>query len=372
MAVVLVLAASLLLGQLFGQPVLVGYVETGSMRPTLAPGDGFVAVPTFLDSTIRQGDVVVFHAETLQGGGLTTHRVVGETAEGFITKGDANPVTDQASGEPPVPRDRVVATALQVNGNVVVIPNLGVLVSGVNDVLTGMQRQLAALFGTRAFLGTQGLAYLLFAAGVLSYVVSELRQSRGQRTRRERTRRSGVLDSRLVVVSLTAVLVLTLTLGMVVPSTTQSFDFVSSESDAPGPGVIQRGTNETVTYVIPSNGLLPAVTYLEPRTPGIDVEPQRLYVPPNSRANATVTIQAPDETGPQERRLAERRYIGVLPVGLIDFLYGIHPWAPIVAIDLFAAVGFAAGGAALVGWGPIRLDTRRSRSLLDRLRRLLR
>lgn len=370
--VVLLLAGSLLVGQFLGQPVVVGYVETGSMSPTLKPGDGFIAVPMFLDSSIEQGDVIVFHAETLHGGGLTTHRVVGQTAEGFITRGDANPVTDQASGEPPVTRDQIVATALQVNGHVVVIPNLGTLVTGANGVLQWVQRQLAIVTGSRVFLGTQGLAILLFAVGVLSYVVSEFRQSHGRQTKRRPSRQTGILDARLVVVSLTALLVVMFTIGMVAPSTTQTFDFVSSQNDAPGPNVIEAGTNESVTYVVPSNGMLPAVTYLEPTTGNLEVSPRRLYVPANSRANATITIMAPAEIGTTEARLSERRYIAILPVGVIDWLHDLHPWAPILAIDAFVAIGFASIASVVIGWGPIRIDASSPGSLVARLRRWFR
>lgn len=370
--VLVVLAASLLVGQLLGQPVLVGYVETGSMQPTLDPGDGFVAIPTFVDSSVDQGDVVVFRAETLHGGGLTTHRVVGETPEGFVTRGDANPVTDQASGEPPVERDRIVATALRLNGHVVVIPYLGTFVTGVNDVLSGFQRQLASLFGTRSLLGTRGLAYLLFATGVLSYVVSAVREDRGRYGPRRRERDSGMVDARLVVAGLTLLLVAALTLGMVAPSGSQSFSFVSAETDAAGASVVRQGTAESLTYTVPSNGMLPVRTYLEPGSTGIDVDPRRLAVGANGRANATVTLHAPSRLGPVTRTLHEHRYLALLPPGVIDALYRVHPWAPIVAIDLFVAVGFAAGASSLLGWGPIRLDSRRRRSVLDRLRRWLR
>ena len=49
-------------GQLAGQPVLLGYVTSGSMAPTLETGDGFVAVPAAVSGPIDTGDVVVFEA----------------------------------------------------------------------------------------------------------------------------------------------------------------------------------------------------------------------------------------------------------------------------------------------------------------------
>ncbi len=79
---VLVVLGALIVGQLLGQPVLLGFVETGSMEPTIETGDGFVAVPSDLTGDPEPGDVVVFDAEELEGGGLTTHRIVEETEQG--------------------------------------------------------------------------------------------------------------------------------------------------------------------------------------------------------------------------------------------------------------------------------------------------
>lgn len=110
---------------LIGPITPLSYVNSGSMSPTLSTGDGFVAVPGPVADEPEPGDVVVYRSEAIEPGALVTHRVVGETEDGYVTKGDANPVTDQQAGEPPVTRDRVVATALTVDGRVVVIPGLG-------------------------------------------------------------------------------------------------------------------------------------------------------------------------------------------------------------------------------------------------------
>jgi len=64
---------AMLVGQQLGQPILLGFVVTGSMSPTLEPGDGFVAVPPAIAGDIEEGDVVTFDARELEGGGLTTH-----------------------------------------------------------------------------------------------------------------------------------------------------------------------------------------------------------------------------------------------------------------------------------------------------------
>ncbi|MFB6362049.1 MAG: signal peptidase I, partial [Halobacteriales archaeon] len=191
---VLLLVVTLVAGQLLGQPILLSYVETGSMEPQLQPGDGFIAIPIWAAGPIEEGDVIVFDAQEIHDGGLVTHRVVDVTDRGFITKGDANPFTDQDGREPPVQRPQVVAKAFQINGEVVAIPALGAVVIAIGDVLSvvqgqisGFQQQLAVLFQTRALLGTQGLAYILFGFGVSAYLLSFLT---GQGSPRERERRA--------------------------------------------------------------------------------------------------------------------------------------------------------------------------------------
>ncbi len=92
------LVAAILLGQVLGQPILLGFVVTGTMSPTVEPGDGFIAIPPELAGDIEDGYVVTFEAEQIGGGGLTTHRIVRKTERGYITRGDANPFTDQDGG----------------------------------------------------------------------------------------------------------------------------------------------------------------------------------------------------------------------------------------------------------------------------------
>jgi signal peptidase len=367
-----VVLGAVLLGSVLGQPILLGFVETGSMAPTLQPGDGFIAVPAALDGDIEEGDVIVFEAQQLNGGGLTTHRVVGVTEEGYITRGDANPVTDQDGSEPPVQRGQIKATALQVGGEVVVIPGLGAAVTGVQDAISGLQRQLAVVTGSRSLLGTQGLAYLLFGVGVLAYVASILFSGDDGRDPRDRTREDGTVDYRLVLVGLTILLVVLSTAGMTLGGGTQEFGMVSSSSDSPRPDVVPAGESRDLTYTVPGAGVLPAVVFLEPGSDRIEIVPRELYVPANERVNATVTLYAPDSTGYYPQYLTEYRYPGLLPRETITALYRMHPWAPIVAIDALLAIGFLAFGAALLGTGPVRVRARESPSIASRVRRWLR
>lgn len=368
--VLLVLVVILLIvGQFLGQPILLAFVETGSMSPRLEPGDGFVAVPTQLDGSIEEGDVIVYEAEIIEGGGLTTHRVVDKTNQGYITKGDANPFTDQDNDEPPVKRGQVVAKSLQVNGYVVVIPHLGTAVERTQSFLGSVQQHLAALLGTNALLGIQGLAYLFFAATLLWYGVGEWRHGTTKCRDRETSRRSGA-DARLVVGAFAALLVIGATAAMIMPADTQEYGVVSAEFESDKPTVIPMGESNNVTYPIGNSGVIPVITYLEPASDGVEVQPHETYVQGRTVENATVTLHAPPRTGYYRLYVVEHRYLAVLPLPVIRGLYEFHPWAPIVVIDALIAVPFYLVGVALVGRGRIRRRSKsRDLSAVTRVRR---
>lgn len=372
-ALVFLIVGSLVLGAVLGQPVLLTYVETESMSPTLEPNDGFVAIPSVGESSYEPGDVVVFDAEVLHDGGLVTHRIVDETDEGYITQGDANPVTDQDGDEPPVRENQIEAHALDVGG-IVVIPQLGVPVEALGSTLTWTQQTLAQTFGTRAFLGTQGLAYLLVLFGGITYLLSAIGDTTGNRVRARSTdRETQAVAPMQVIVLMAIVLVAILTASMVLPGGAHDFTIVSSATESDRPEVIERGTTDTATFIVPSNGPLPVVAVVEPRTDGVRVDETSQYIGPSSSHDFSIALEAPDETGTYVETIHEYRYLAFLPTDLILALHALHPWAPIVAINALVTGSFAVVSIGLIGLDPIRIR-RDSRDipLKTRLRRYFR
>lgn len=362
-----------IIGGVLGQPIGLSYVETGSMEPQLEPGDGFIAIPTAVTGPVETGDVIVFDAVDLHGGGLVTHRVVGETSAGYITQGDANPVTDQDGSEPPVQDGQIKAKALQIGGNIVVIPRIGAVVIGIGTALESVQQTLAGLFGTRALLGTQGLMYILVGFGAIAYVIaSAVENSNSKKRTRNRDRRVEMMSPITVIAVMAVALVLLLTASMLVPAGDQQFQFVSSESGAAGPGVIQQGTTEDITYRIPSNGPMPVVTVLEPTSEGVSITPTEVYVAGGETEEVTITLEAPPETGVYTRSIHEYRYLAVLPTDTILTLHAINPLVPLFAINLLVGTLFVLVSVILVGIDPVRINrNRRTVPMRVKLRRWL-
>lgn len=90
----LVLASMVIItGGLLGRPLLFAAVPTGSMVPALMPGDLIVVLPPWALSPPGLGDVVIFR--TPQERNWIVHRITGgNSTDGFVTKGDANPIAD--------------------------------------------------------------------------------------------------------------------------------------------------------------------------------------------------------------------------------------------------------------------------------------
>ena len=330
-------AVVLLLVQPLGQPFLLSYVETDSMEPTLEPGDGFVAVPAAVAGEPKPGDVVVYRSEVLNPGGLTTHRVVGETDRGYVTRGDGNPFTDQSAGEPPVRRADIVAVGLQVGGELVVLPELGTGREVVGGAVTAITSRLGLGDASRSvWVGTA-----VALAVVLLFTGSRRRRERTPTESRGRGRAAAPSSGARTVVLLAGVLVVSLaTASMVLPLGPTEYQVVSAESDAPGPGVIPAGEEERATYRMAGGGVVPTRYYVTPAGEGVAVENGTRTVEPGGSANASVVLSAPPELGSYSRYVTEHRYPLVLPLPVIDTLYRLHPVAPVIVIDSLVALPF--------------------------------
>ncbi|MFO7927775.1 MAG: S26 family signal peptidase [Halobacteriota archaeon] len=348
-----VVLGAMLVGQFYGTPVGPAYVETDSMAPTMDAGDGFVAIPAAVAGPVEAGDVVTFDAERLHGGGLTTHRVVGETDEGYLTKGDGNPVTDQDGSEPPVAEGQIKAKALQVNGEVVVIPHLGTAVVGVGGAIESVQMRIAGLLGTSAVVGTQGLGYLIGAVAVIAYAVDVLVFGDNKDRSHSRSRDSG-LDPRVIVGTFALLIVVAATAAMIGPAGTEQIGMVSAEFESEQAAVVTQGTSSDLTYEIHNGGLLPTVSYFEAGSDRVEPRQREMYLERGGREAVTVTLHAPPETGYYPQYVTERRYLAILPLGTIRTLYGIHPWLPLVAIDGLLGGSFYLLTMAVLGRGRVR------------------
>ncbi len=325
----------LIAGQALGQPILLGYVATGSMEPTMDAGDGFVAIPSAVTGSPSEGDVVVFNARELHGGELTTHRVVGETDEGYITKGDANPFTDQDGDEPPVTEGQIVAVAWQVDGDVVTIPALGTAIQGVHGLIESGYNVIAPAVGITAAFEGDNAGSLLIALGVGLLGIGLLLDQFGPHKRDANRSRSRdrVYAFWATVGFIVLVLVLFATAAMVIPSGTYEYGLISTDEPTDDPQVLAPGETGELTRTIENAGYLPIVTVHDTQSRGIEATPDSQTVGLRSDAETTLTLTAPETTGEYTRTIEEHRYLAVLPPSVLVWLHGLHPLLAIAAVN---------------------------------------
>lgn len=352
------------LGGVFGAPMGVSYVETDSMSPTLQPGDGFVLVPNEIAGEPAPGDVVVFRAERLSGGGPTTHRIVEQTDRGYITQGDNNNAPDQAGTEPPVQREQIIGQALQVHGELVVLPGVGV-VGQVSEGGSKTVQQFVEVASWRLnsdWLPSIGFTQFLFGVLILLYLGESIREryqgprsERPNRTRR-RERGDGRDEFHTILLILTAVVVIALTAAMVVPGGAQQRGVVASETVTSG--TVEPGSAVEFSHGIGNSDVIPMTVILEPAE-DLTLERQEISLSRGEVANVSGTASVPQSIGYHRFFITEHWYLPILPVELIVALHGTHPWLPIVVIDAIIAVPYYFfGRLVLCGDAPIRTRSR--------------
>ncbi|MFP8956517.1 signal peptidase I [Natrialbaceae archaeon A-CW3] len=365
----------LILGQLLGQPILLGYVATGSMEPTLNAGDGFVAVPSAVTDSPEVGDVVVFEATTLHGGGLTTHRIVGETEEGYVTKGDANPFTDQDGGEPHVSDEQIVAEAWQVGDTVVRLPHLGTVVMGVHGFVALVFGVLTAPLGITAAFDAEGTGSILVALGIGLLGVGLLLERVGvaERSTKRRTNRENVIGLWSAISVVVVLIALFATASMVIPAGGSAYGLVSTESPTDDPQVVAPGETTTITRTIDNSGYVPVVAVVDTPHSTVDAEPRATTIGSRTTAEVSLSMTAPETEGEYTRTVVESRYLLVLPPTLLVWLHDVHPFLAIGAVNV-VLVGVTVGVVLLLfGRGDLRIRTPgRHVPLSRRLERLVR
>lgn len=349
--------ASLLLGQLLGQPMLIAYVqpESTSMEPTIGAGDGFIAIPSFAAGDPRPGDVVVFQAEVIEGGGITTHRVIDETADGYITRGDNNPFTDQDGGEPPVSDDQIVAHAAQVGGYTITIPALGTGIQTIQGGILAAVAPVAAAAGLELDTTGELLGAGLFGLGVLLFGVSLIRD-RGGSPHRTVSRSAAVtdrLDTRLVAVALLLIVLIPANATMLLASgptdlTVDGEEVADTAGVAPGDPIDSE-------FEIRNDGLLTMVFMLDPGAEDVTMSQPGVAIPPGETATVTASIPAPAPDADRTVTVMERRYFLLLPDTVVFALHDYSPLAVLAVLNLFLSVSVLGFIGGLFGFNEVRL-----------------
>lgn len=276
-------------------PVKVAYVYSDSMEPALNVNDGIILV----SGEIHEGDIITYRSPDENA--YVTHRVVDTTAEGFITKGDANPSTDQAAGAPPIENSQVVGKALTYDGSPVTIPLIGLFPETVseNPLLTSV---------------------VITMGGGLTFAISQWRQHSARTSPATPMRAGEVINTAF------AVAIITLLVLSHFGASTQTLTFSATE-DGQTDGDTIAAHNETVK-TLPFNVSASGSGHYAVHASGMHVQNQSLN---ESTLLVTARVQPPGATGEVRRTVRIYHYPSVLPAPVVTRLDRVHPLVGVTA-----------------------------------------
>ncbi len=316
--ILVVVAVTLALVAPAASPVGISYVTSDSMEPTIGTNDGYLLVPA---GEVVPGEIITFHSDERDG--YVTHRVVGTTADGYLTQGDANPSTDQAAGNPPVERDAIAGQVLTVGGRLVLIPQLGAVIEVVRASWIPLFALAGALVMIRALRGT-----------------GESKSTPGTRS---------VLHSRRIVVPMVLVTIVVSVLLISMGATHTELTYSITETGAEDPRVLSVGENTSVpltadviktpmTQVLVDTEGMSLINTTQADTTGgesataaagnsgsgtLGTLRERFLTTSSTTFNTEVPAQA--QPGAHTATLSMYPYPATLPKGVLAWLHGIHP-----------------------------------------------
>jgi signal peptidase len=337
-------------------PVSLSYVLTDSMEPTIDSGDGYILVET---GDVDVGDIVTYRfdgsgteavsekgtspiqVKTQPGqddpgigksGGYITHRVVGETDGGYLTKGDNNPSTDQAAGFPVVSDTDIVGKVVQVGDSPLTIPNLGDYILFVSENRFGV---------TAVFVILALLSYLSGDGG------------------RSRPGRDVVYVRDIAVPAFLAVLLLS-SAFMFVSVETKTANYVVTESQSESPSTLNVGepTQRNITTTVDSLPFTRNVVQAE----GFTIDSKTKKRSEGSvQYNISVTIPAQESLGSHMAAVDVYTYPAVVPSGVLKRLHSVSSLvAWFVSVGIIFLPVYAVYRFLLYGDAPLRAPKSRS------------
>jgi hypothetical protein len=247
------------------------------------------------------GDVILFQSDSVEQNVL--HRVTNVTDSGaYITKGDANDVTDQKSGMDPVQPDDVYGTAVTFGGSdAFSIPFIGAIISNQSIVLA--------------------LWFIIMALGFAPAIFDNTGSKRGDRL-------SAAADNidRNIIFIVGLVIIIAIPIAVMGAVVNENVTIISSQSVEPGADggrtvAVGHSTNQTFNM---TGGTLIGMTqtaHMEGDLRLEDVESSPL----SSRTQITVSNPPSDGPAAHTGHITFYTFPATLPHSTLTTLAEIHP-----------------------------------------------
>jgi signal peptidase I len=308
-------SVAIIAGGLTGRPILLASVPTPSMVPVLHPGDLIPVVPPW-GIALRKGLVIVFRTEQDQT--WIVHRIVGGDAEqGFITKGDANPVADPN----PVFPQHVVGVVPQTGKGALHVPQLGLLSMERSPLSSPLVAGAALVLGV----------YLLAADAGRGFRRLSLAKLRKARMKELSGQTAMSIYAGLALAAFCVTFMSTWSLGSKRQGTYQVV--ASQATNVKVYDVITAGQVKTDTIQIKNGSPLPLIIGLDSSDPQLSWSPGWFVLAPHSEQEVGLELTA-EQLGEHRAVFREGVYLPLLPLSVIRALAKYGWYLPVVATSV--------------------------------------
>ncbi len=322
--IVFVLLAAAVGSAITKQPLLMSVVRSNSMYPVLERGDSVFVKKITPRHKIKAGDIVIFKTES--GGysskGWIMHRVVeGNETDGYITKGDANELTDQQSGGTgPIKSEWIASRAVTLEGIPIKLPLLGYI----------------PLYMEKF----QNNPYTLpVIAVILAIVVGFSELTDGKKKRGRKTH----LDIQIIYFFSGLTIVIALGASMLATGHNLTIDYQVSETNkgvitGSSVGILQVGEEfEQPLVQLENKGFLPIMATITGSDSQITFSDDEIFLKPGGQYEVMMNIHA-QMPGKYESPICVGMFFPILPTGLICMLAKKSYWLALFVISLIPGI----------------------------------
>jgi len=297
-------------GFILDRPILISYVTSDSMTPTLNRGDLFLINPFSKGSV---GDIVVFK----MNGHWTVHRIYAETSEGYITKGDSNLATDQQGNGGTVKREDVVGTVVTIFNKPIKIPYIGIYIQDFSK-------------------STKNL-YI----AIIVIVLGSILLTGGKERVRKRRRRVIKVKYKTLYTIVSAITIAMILISIVATWGTIGFNYASTLAGGQKEGWYLPNTEFNRPIILENKALYPMYYILSPRGERITLDKTDFTLMRNEKVSTNVHVKVPADTKIYYEKIEVYTYPPLLPTDIIEELWSMSPYLPLFAFSFEMACALA-------------------------------
>jgi len=306
----LVLLAFLLasaMGFVLNRPVLLSYVTSESMTPTLNRGDLFLINPL---AEAKPDDIVVFNLN----GHWTVHRVVAETDGGYITKGDNNVATDQQGGTNTVKMESVAGVVPVILGTPLKVPEVGNYIQRVSGTTINILLAIFMIIGGATLLTGKG-------------------------EERKKEKKIYRLRYKTLYVAVSTVSIAMLLFSILATWGTIGFNYASTLAGGQREGWYLPESEFDKQIEIKNNALFPLIYVFNLESDRAELQESSEILSAGEKAELNVHVKVPSETRIYYDEIVVQAYPLILPSEIIIRMYSLSPLLPLAAFAIeFAMV----------------------------------